>query len=372
MGRSSTTGLPFLIARETGKNGPGRQPVVRYVYLRVVADDLAPYICGPINRPWTSSSTELDGRTTIKISLKATSLEVARQRWGFLHPQIEALVQLAKMRVRAAAARSLRVNVSQLMQDDIKQMAGQVRHDILAGDDLTYMDPEFTAPLTDISYGLLQAAGRSPGPRTRAQARRIGQDVLKQKAAGHIADRDIALFDQAIEEGEIDASPDLVGKLAALRDGGHAEDLVLSKEDRQSLVKTPAKPSLIPSDVDAILAQNGIYLPNKHPDRQQLALAILRAEINAYRAVEARRSGDAIETPERPPRIQVPEAPVQGATLSEVRAIWINEVKPGKKAQDDNALYVRRFIDMFGDIPIALITRKMVSRVAQRTRTMPA
>ena len=167
-----------------------------------------------------------------------------------------------------------------------------------------------------------------------------------------------ALFDQAIEEGEIDASPDLVGKLAALRDGGHAEDLVLSKEDRQSLVKTPAKPSLIPSDVDAILAQNGIHLPNKHPDRQQLALAILRAEVNAYRTVEARRRGDAIETPERPPLIKVPEAPVQGATLSEVRAIWINEVKPGKKAQDDNALYVRRFIDMFGNIPIALITRK--------------
>lgn len=116
------------------------------------------------------------------------------------------------------------------------------------------------------------------------------------------------------------------------------------------------------SDVAQALTANGIDLPTTHPDRRALQLAILRAEADAYRAVKARRQGAILPTPMRPANILIPEPEPEPAapTLSELREVWIRLKQPSERAIADNKLYVGRFIDLFGDIPITQVTKKMV------------
>jgi hypothetical protein len=91
-----------------------------------------------------------------------------------------------------------------------------------------------------------------------------------------------------------------------------------------------------------------------------LALAILRAEVNAHRIVEARRQGATTKTPPRPANLVVEKPAPAGPKITQLRERWIALSKPGQKAIDDNRLYVGRFIDLNGDIPIDRVTKKMV------------
>ena len=346
MGRSSSTGLPFLIRR------PDTQ---KFAYHRVIPAELAPHVAGPLNLLWASRIVELDGRSTIKISLKTGDEEMARVRWQSVHQQVEALVQFARVEVRSRRAAELAVRVKGLKPADIRHMVEQVRHDILAEDDRIYLDPTFTSPLDGVILNLLPRAGRQPNEATNRDAQRFSQDVRRRKAEQDLATRDLSLSDRPIEEREIDADPDLIAKLGALSAG--APD-VLSEEERAALLAEPAGPRKISSEVDTILRRNGISLRPSHPDRKALSLGLLRAEINAFKIVEARRHGDTTETPECPETLNPPAPPAE--TISATRERWIELLTPGEKAKADNRLYVGRFIDLYGDLPIASVTRKMI------------
>ena len=67
--------------------------------------------------------------------------------------------------------------------------------------------------------------------------------------------------------------------------------------------------------------------------------------------------------------------PEVGQTLSQAREKWIELFSPKKKARDDNKIYVDAFIAIYGDLPVAAVTRKMIrdfrDLLKQRPRNMP-
>jgi hypothetical protein len=78
MGRSNTTGLPFVVGRPDAGN---------FTYHRKLPDGIGPLVAGRIDMPWMSNARDLEGRPTITISLKTGDLKTARERWADLHPQ---------------------------------------------------------------------------------------------------------------------------------------------------------------------------------------------------------------------------------------------------------------------------------------------
>ena len=346
MGRSSTTGLPFLV---------GRQDAGNFTYHRKLPEDLGSMVAGRIDLPWTLTRRDLTGAPTVKISLKTGDLKTARDRWAVVHPQVEALVRIGEVRLqmKRGGDPSSPLPVGTLGTDDIRRLAGQVRHDVLAADDATW-DPGYSSPLGDI---IAELSARSGARLRRSDAERAAQTVLARSAAATMATRDLAALDRSTGEGDLDVPDAVIADI--VRAGAMAVPGRLPDETTAILLGAVTRRDAIPSDVEALLNENGITLPRDHPDRRALALAMLRAKVEAYRIVEARLGGAPDETPERPARLET--APVEnGKPLSEMRTRWIGLYKPGTKAIDDNGLYVGRFIEMFGDLPVTAITRKMV------------
>ena len=86
---------------------------------------------------------------------------------------------------------------------------------------------------------------------------------------------------------------------------------------------------------------------------------MLRAKAAGQKDVAAREAGESIETPPRPGPINAADDdPVP--TLRGMHDLWVARVHPGRKAVDDNLLYVERFIAMHGDLPADKIKRKQV------------
>ena len=149
----------------------------------------------------------------------------------------------------------------------------------------------------------------------------------------------------------------------------------LLEDENTTLTLKRQDAGTILSDVDVILAENGITISLHHPDRQALGLAMLRAQINASAAIRARRSGKPVETPDRPAPLVVAPLQPKGPTLSAMRQRWIELIGPGRKATDDNQLYVDAFIEIVGDLPVAAVTRTMIrdfrDLLKKRPRNMP-
>lgn len=203
MGRASSTGSSFLIERpDTGA----------FIYHRKLPEHLQALIVGVIALPWKSRLLEIDGPSTIKIALSTGDAAIARDRRDEVHVQIEDLVARAQARLNASNQAKLAAQVGRLTTAHIRHMAGQVRHDILADDDRTLVDPTHAPQLTDVLLKIMRDAGATG---SSGGALRAAQDVARRMAEGDLASRDLALSDQRIAEGEIDASPELIDKLSA-------------------------------------------------------------------------------------------------------------------------------------------------------------
>ncbi|MGA2495297.1 MAG: hypothetical protein ABSF67_20540 [Roseiarcus sp.] len=88
--------------------------------------------------------------------------------------------------------------------------------------------------------------------------------------------------------------------------------------------------------------ENRVELPEDSVERRALALAVLRAKAAGYKDVAAREAGEPIETPARPaPIVAVDDDPVP--TLRGMHDLWVKRTHPGRKAIDDNLLYIERF-----------------------------
>ncbi len=360
MGRSSSTLSPFLVPRpDSGK----------YVYQRKLPPELRPLAVGTVSLPWKARLRALEAQTTIKISLGTGDLPTARTRRDEIHVQVEAIVERARSRLDALNRAKLAMHVGDLAAAEIRSMAGQTRHDILVADDEAAIDRAWRSPLSDLILAIRAGAGLATSTGDVVQT---AQDLEHRKAKGDLIDRDVRLFDQAIEEGHIEADDDLVDRLLKISEVADPTKMRLDKADVATLFKRPQDVETIPGPVDAALSDNNIALPPDHPDRRRLALELLRAKVAAYNTVVARRAGDPTETPPRPEPIT---PPVAVGTLSAMRTRWIELYAPKKKARDDNWLYLSAFIAIHGDLPVDKVTRKMVrgfrDLLKERPRNMP-
>ena len=343
MARKTSSGLPFLVRRKD---------VGKYVYWRILDAAIAPFVRGEIHRSWAVASHALSGKAIVKLSLQTGDHSTACDRWSEVHARVEALIRDAtRIAKRDEEAKRKVEKVRTLTSEERATIASQARSDVLADHDAGWNNPNHMSPM---ARGLQRAL--QTGRKLRLNDPEI-QESLGSDAA--------------------DPSPDAVRAVAREMDAQTHADMLKTKStwalDRptavlEELVADPEGPpgammskrlAELPGELTLRLNENGLDLPGDSVERRPLALAVLRAKVAGYRDVAAREADEPIETPPRPAPINaVDDDPVP--TLRGMHDLWVTRFHPGRKAVDDNLLYVERFVAMHGDLPADKIKRKQV------------
>lgn len=104
-----------------------------------------------------------------------------------------------------------------------------------------------------------------------------------------------------------------------------------------------------------------------------LSMALLRAAIEAMEITEARNRGEWVKPSLAAPNAAITSAPTDdSAPLSEIFEGWTRERKPPKKLASESTKAVRRFTELHGDLPVAAITRRHVSKFKDALLSLPA
>lgn len=343
MARPTSSGLPYLVRRaECG----------RFYYCRSFPSEIVPHIAGVVSIPFARRTFALSAKRMVKISLKTGDEETARDRWAQVHAEVRRVVEEAiqsHAMSQRSAARPLEHRVK-LSPAERQAIADQVRHDILAQDDRAEVDPAEASPLARIVAGILHDSGEVSPEDALERGRRIARrgereefKALHPKGSPSISDRRIEVFrlmPDATQPGS------LVRKL----------DQVIEPE------------------IDRRLAENGLTL-DAGTEHRLAELALQRARVHAWRDIDLREKGEPIQTPVRPePIIPMPKVDVAedvAPTLSAMLSIWAKRINPKPKERGDRALYVNRFISLFGDLPVNRITKKHVRDFRDLHREVP-
>jgi integrase len=131
----------------------------------------------------------------------------------------------------------------------------------------------------------------------------------------------------------------------------------------QSPIEPGEKLFQIPDEITAILERNGIDLPQDHPDRRKISLALISAMQRANEALMKRVSGDAtVKTPDDPGPILVQQNEVgeTAQSLSAAYENWKSDRRPSSRTADDYKTQIKRFIALHGDLPVNQITRQHI------------
>ena len=186
-------------------------------------------------------------------------------------------------------------------------------------------------------------------------------------------DEEVRIFgrsDEAVFENvreEIAANNALAGQVVTV---GSTEDRDFRKSEEALEHVQPAlkhalargDASLVEFEVDDLLDWNGIKLDKASPEYRKLAFAILRTTVKANEMINQRQQGESVETPAAPAplRVVAPEPEGDDIPLSHLWERYKGERKPPVKTVSDFGTYVRRFIEVHGDLPVKTITRKHV------------
>jgi integrase len=141
--------------------------------------------------------------------------------------------------------------------------------------------------------------------------------------------------------------------------------------------------SLIEDEVDDLLEANGLKLERRSEGYRKLGLAILRATVKANEMVGRRLQGDVVETPPAPAPLRplVQDNAGDDIPFSVLWERYRDERKLPEKTASDFGAYVRRFIEINGDLPAKQITKahirhfkdvmlKVPSRLDHKTRKL--
>ena len=312
-----------------------------------------PLVVGDVLLPWSGRTRVLAGKSIVKVSLGTGDERTARERWAAVHPQIDALVQMADLRTRNVSRPEPRADVPRLDPAHIRTVAGQAYHDVLATDDRSQIEQGYATPLAQLLLRIAQGSAPN-GTHVTMIAERAAQRLEPRLHQGRIRDRHTWMLDKPIIERELDD----VATLLLTTD--------LSKGDRLAPEQVEAlahgiRIDEIPSEVEQRLRENNLDLPPGHVDRRALALAITRAKLRALHDVGKRDRGAPIDTPARPPVVQPGAVPVESIpALSQMLDRWIAMARPGDKQIGDARRYVRLFTTMHGDLAVDQITGRHV------------
>ena len=343
MARKTSSGLPFLVRRKD---------VGKYVYWRILDAAIAPFVLGEIHRSWAVASHVLSGKPIVKLSLQTGDHATACDRWSEVHARVEALIRDATtLAKRDKETKRNLEKVRTLTFEQKATIAGQARHDVLADHDAGWSDPDH---LSVTARGLQRAL----------QARRehkLSDPGMLEFLSSFPDDLSLDGVRAAAREMDARTNADMLETRSTLpldRPTAVVEELIADPDGPPGAMmwKTFAE---LPGELTQRLTENGLDLPEDSAERRGLALAVLRAKAAGHKDVAAREAGESIETPPR-------SAPIHAAdddpvpTLRGLHDLWIEKVDPGRKAIDDNLLYIERFIAMHGDLPADKIKRKHV------------
>src|SRR5258706_15760827 len=121
------------------------------------------------------------------------------------------------------------------------------------------------------------------------------------------------------------------------------------------------KIDLVAEDVGELLAAEGITLPKTSEAHRKLSFAILKAHVKATELMQQRQQGELVDTPPRPAFEGKNRSTGDGgARLSDIFDKWKAERNPPVKTASDFGTYVRRFIEVNGDLAVKSITKSHV------------
>ena len=274
MGRSSSTGYAFLVQR----NDAGQ-----FTYRRDVSTAVARLVTDEVRLPWSGRTRVMEGKATIKISLGTGDEKTAKQRWSLVHPQVDALVQMAELRARGREKVDRTSEVVRLDPAQVRRIAEQAYHDVLATDDRGQVEPGFVSPLASVLTQVIR--GVSPAGAAGVGVAELAARTIERRVhEAHIRRRTTWLMDKPIREGELGANA-----LNALPNDLKQGDR-LAPEQIEALAHG-IRLDEIPGEVEQRLKENGLDLPKGHVDRRALALAITRAKVRALTDVGRRDRG---------------------------------------------------------------------------------
>lgn len=318
-----------------------KRPEGGFSYVRHLANGLAESVSGDLQLSWSAERRKVGGRPVIKVALATSDLSLARQRWLEVHPQVERLIDFAKATFSRRRGRpTVSTRLQALPQDTIRQIADDVYQRILASDDEEALSGR-PADLTEIVYGEVAASDE-----------RADISVYDAKREAHLRELDhLRAHVRKVDAYDFDGSRKVPSLESLTREGLPIDQARSVRSDLSVVIGESA--------VEAVLAEIGVDLPHGHPDRRLLALEVIRAGIRGHQAVLDRMKGDAFPTPPRAPLPVVMEAE-PGLRLVEAYQTWKTKRKPSARTAEAYRLYVDRFIEINGDVPLSVISKKHV------------
>lgn len=127
--------------------------------------------------------------------------------------------------------------------------------------------------------------------------------------------------------------------------------------------------SAIRDHMEELLHVFRIKLDPKSVAYRQLGMAILRENVKALHAIERRHKGEPIETPALPPART--ETTDDGESISAALASWKKSKDRSPTTLREFTYAVDRFIELYGDMTVAKITRKTVREFREALQQMP-
>lgn len=137
---------------------------------------------------------------------------------------------------------------------------------------------------------------------------------------------------------------------------------IVGEAEKSALAR--GRTAIVEFEVDDLLDREGVKLDKDSEAYRRLSFAVLKASVRATELMLKRHQGDPVDTPPAPGRFRVPgmplEADAEGEPFSVIFERWKLERRPPAKTASDFWAYVRRFIELHGDLRIKAITKAHV------------
>jgi integrase len=283
-----------------------------WAYHRNLAVNIAPKVAGEVELYWSGRTAKLSGKRAVAISLGTSDRREAKKRRDQVHGQVEQIVDRAMRQVR----RNGDLKKAALSPDDLRKIADHFYADVLNRDD----------------------TGTT------------STDLLREwNTATAAAER--------------------------LRHLAEPEALMALLEPTEDLTDS-FDPELLPI-LDRLLRPFGVDVAEA--DRRSMALVLARALKKAGNDLAARKAGKVIETPPPAPppilkndeRREAGSGPASSMTLRECFGEFATKKLTNPRMITDYRTHITRFIDLVGDIPIGMVTKKMVFDYAATLEDFP-
>ncbi len=138
---------------------------------------------------------------------------------------------------------------------------------------------------------------------------------------------------------------------------------IAESDAREALAACDLK--AIANDLNYLLESIGMKLDPSSEAYEQLSFALLKTKIKVLQALEQRHAGNYIDTPPAPflahnPTVLDSSTCKDNPTITQIHAMWGEEHKAAggpEKTVKDFGVYVRRFVELHGDLPVSQITK---------------